>query len=256
MNVKGLIFAAGIGSRLRPITDTIPKALVTVGRVTMLERTIRRLIAAGVTDITVNVHHHAQLVKEWIAANATLLEADLHVSDESSQLLDTGGGLLKAISSMADADAILLHNVDIFTEIPLQPMIEAHLARHSELPAVTLATAARPTSRYLLFDKQQRMRGWENVSTGEVRPSGLDKADLSPLGFLGIHVLSPCVAQLLQEYAANHGEVFSLTPFYVDNTQALDIRPYSADNYTWLDVGRPETLAIAQMHVHDDLDFI
>lgn len=251
MNVKGMIFAAGIGSRLRPLTDTVPKALVEVGGVTMLERNIRRLTEAGVTDITVNVHHHAALVKEWIAANAPRLGAAITVSDESDILLDTGGGLLKAMPRLADCDAILLHNADIYTDVPLRPIINAHLSRTAidELPAVTLAVARRDTSRHLLFDSEGRMRGWQNSVTGELRPAGLDAEGLTPLGFLGIHVVSPAIGPLLRGYAgANGSEVYSLTPFYVANAGAIDIRAHMAEGHTWIDIGRPETLARARAH--------
>lgn len=246
MNVKGFIFAAGIGSRLRPLTDRVPKALVEVGGMTMLERTVRRFTEAGVTDITVNIHHHAPMVREWVAANVRRLGASIAVSDESDQLLDTGGGLHKAMPYLADADAIVLHNADIFTDIPLRPIIESHLGRASQLPAVTLAASRRDTSRYLLFDAEGRMRGWQNVVTGEVRPSGLDPHALTPLGFLGIHVVSPAILSALEEYSREAGPVFSLTPFYVANTDGLDIRVHRADGHTWIDIGRPETLARAR----------
>lgn len=251
MKVKGLIFAAGIGSRLRPLTDKVPKALVEVGGMTMLERNMTRLTEAGVTDIIVNVHHHAPLVKEWLAANAPRLGASVTVSDESDLLLDTGGGLLKALPGLADADAIVLHNADIYTDIPLGPIIEEHLSREATdaLPAVTLAVATRDTSRYLLFDSEGRMRGWQNRATGEVRPAGLDTEGLTPLGFLGIHVVSPAIGPLLRDYAEATGSgVFSLTPFYVAGAEALDIRARLAEGHTWIDIGRPETLARARAH--------
>lgn len=255
MLIKGLIFAAGIGSRLRPLTDKVPKALVEVGGMTMLERNIRRLADAGITDITVNVHHHAAMVREWMEANAGRLGVHLRVSDESELLLDTGGGLLRAFPGIADADAIILHNADIYTDLPLRPMIEAHFSHcgSSGKPqaAVTLAVAERTTSRYLLFDADGRMQGWQNVNTGEVRPAtaaaGLHGAEpLQQLGFLGIHIVTPALVPSLKAYAAACGEVFSLTPFYTANVGELDILGYRADGHTWIDIGRPETLARAR----------
>lgn len=172
-----MIFAAGIGSRLRPITDTIPKALVEVGGMPMLQRTLMRMKDAGIIDVVVNVHHHAPKIIEFLAANNGF-GMNIAVSDESDELLDTGGGLLKAIHLMGEADAVVLHNADIYTDIPLLPLVERYTQSGAD---VVLAVNHRSTSRYLLCDDSKRMRGWMNVTTGEIKPASLTYEKASTL---------------------------------------------------------------------------
>ena len=246
MKVKGMIFAAGVGSRLRPITDIIPKALVDVGGIPMLQRTIMRMREAGITDLVVNVHHHASKIIDFLAENDNF-GLNITVSDESDTLLDTGGGLLKAAPLLGDADAVVLHNADIFTDIPLSLLIDR---LESDCTDVVLAVNHRTTSRYLLIDGSQRMVGWTNTATGEVRPRSLDAGVISSLkrvGFCGIHVIrQSSVMERLRGYAGHNGEKFSLTPFYIDNTGSLDIHcEIMPEGVHWVDIGRHESLALA-----------
>lgn len=246
MKVKGMIFAAGIGSRLRPITDTIPKALVEVGGMPMLQRTLMRMRDAGINDVVVNVHHHAPKIMEFLAANNDF-GMEISVSDESDMLLDTGGGLLKAATLIGDADAVVLHNADIYTDIPLLPLIDRYAQSGAD---VVLAVNRRPTSRYLLCDEYNRMRGWINTATGELKPTSLTAEKVSTfakVGFCGIHVVRPqTVFPALQSYCTQHGAKFSLTPFYIDQCDRLNIRlDLSPSESFWYDIGSPETLARA-----------
>lgn len=242
-----MIFAAGVGSRLRPITDTIPKALVEVGGEPMLSRTLKRMSAVGIMDVVVNVHHHAEKIVEYLAANNNF-GMNISISDESDELLDTGGGLLKAMPLIGDADAVVLHNADIYTDIPLRPLIEAFERSSAD---TVLAVNHRDTSRYLLVDSGCMMRGWTNVTTGEVRPASLTPEMLRTLdksGFCGIHVVNPkTLAPELQRYADAVGQKFSLTPFYIECVDHLDIIcQHIPTSSSWIDIGKPASLAQAR----------
>lgn len=237
--MKAMIFAAGLGTRLAPLTDTCPKALIPVGDRPMLQRVIERLRDAGVSEIVVNVHHHAGMIKDYLATHDFGLP--VQVSDESDKLLDTGGGVVKAAGLLRGDGPVMLYNADIYSDFPIGEMIECHRASGAD---VTLLADWRDTSRYLLFDGRGRMTGWRNVSTGETRsPFDADiLADSRPLAFGGVHIINPCVLDRLTEYCPE-GK-FSITPFYIDTCAALDIRVYTPScPYNWIDIGRPATLA-------------
>lgn len=240
--MKAMIFAAGLGTRLRPLTDTIPKALVPVGGKPSLQRVIERLRDAGIGQIIVNIHHFPDKIKTFLAKNNNF-GVDIAISDESDQLLDTGGGLLKALPLIGDSP-VLLHNADIATDVDLGAMIESHQRSSAD---ATLLVAQRQSSRQLLFDGTGLMRGWKNLSTGELRPSKLtDDSMLTPMAFNGIHIIEPTLYPRLTEYGRQHGRVFSITPFYIDACQAANIREYQPrEPYRWHDIGRPESLAKA-----------
>lgn len=209
----------------------------------MLQRVILKLKDAGITDMVVNVHHFASQIIDFLHENQNF-GVDIHISDESDLLLDTGGGILRARKWLEDAP-FMVHNADILTDFPIAEMIERHAATGAD---VTLLTAARTTSRYLLFDANHRMQGWENVKTGEVKPAGISASDYDPLAFGGVHILNPSVFPLLEQYAKNTGsEEFSITPFYIASCRALNIQSYQPSApYHWHDVGNPENLAKAE----------
>ena len=173
--MKAMIFAAGLGSRLKPLTDTKPKALIEVAGKPMLEHVILKLKASGFNEIVINVHHFADQILDFLQANHNF-GVDIHISDETEELLDTGGGLEKAgkyfISPChEDKNGILLHNVDILSNCNLQDLIRFH----QQTPDVyaTMLVSRRITSRYLLFDGNNLLCGWINKTTGEVKPAGL-----------------------------------------------------------------------------------
>lgn len=238
--MKAMIFAAGLGTRLRPLTDNCPKALVKIGDKPLLQHVIERLKASGFDDIVVNVHHFAPMIKDFLKANGDF-DVRITVSDESDCLLDTGGGILKA-SGFFGNEPVLVHNVDILSDVDLREMYDTHCASHND---ATLLVASRDTSRYLLFDDKSLMSGWTNVKTGEVLPAGLDATKFQALAFSGIHVISPSLIAALAEYATE--EVFPIIPFYVASCRDYKIYGYKpAGDYRWLDVGKPDSLAKAE----------
>ncbi len=235
-----MVFAAGLGTRLRPLTDHCPKALIEVGGEPMLGRIIRRLIDAGVTEVVVNVHHFADMIKSYLAANDNF-GIRIHVSDESDLLLDTGGGILKAQRWLDGDEPFIVHNADILSDIELSEIYR----RHVDSGAIaTLLVARRNSSRYLLFGKSDgRLHGWINTATGQTRPDGFiyDPARYLQLAFGGIHVVSPRIFDSLSRYSSD--PVFSIVPFYLSVCDRLEIRGYSPDrDYQWFDIGKPDSL--------------
>lgn len=238
-----MIFAAGLGTRLKPFTLYHPKALVPLCGVPMLQRIIEKLKASGVNEFVVNVHHFANQIVDFLKDNNNF-GCEIHISDESDLLLDTGGGILKA-RKWLEGEEFIVHNADIYTGFSISEMINQHLSSCSD---VTLLVKNRSTSRYLLFDENGIMRGWENIKTGEVKPQGIDPENMSQLAFGGVHVLRGSIFSALDTYAKEIDKrVFSITPFYVDYCNKLKISGFqSANPYSWFDVGNPETLAAAE----------
>lgn len=244
--MKGMIFAAGVGSRLKPWTDSHPKALVEVGGQPVLGRVIDRMTAAGISDITVNVHHFATQIISYLEG-LRRQGLSLHVSDESGLLLDTGGGLLHAASLLSGDEPVMVHNADVVTDIDLTAMAAAHRCSGAD---VTLLAMHRESTRHFLFDTSLRLRGWENTATGDaILPAGPDgRQQLEPLAFGGIHIINMNrLLPHLERYAGRAGQVFSITPCYARGAGELDIRGWLApDGASWHDVGRPATLAQAR----------
>lgn len=243
--MKGMIFAAGLGTRLRPLTDSCPKALVKVGGEAMLGRIIKKLDAAGADEMVVNVHHFAPMVKEYLKQ----FEGDvkIKVSDESDLLLDTGGGVAGASELLEGADCVILHNADVLTDFDVEAMLRRH--RESGADAI-LAVWGRESSRCFLFDESGRLRGWKNRNSGEVKPAGVNAEDLNEMAFGGVHVISAGVIDKLKEYASEHGKVFSITQFYLEKSGELDVRAYTPNgDFKWFDIGSLEKLAAAEKYV-------
>lgn len=214
--MKALIFAAGLGTRLRPLTDNRPKALVEVAGRPMLEHVIRHLISYGFTDIVVNIHHFGQQIVDFLRDNGNF-GVNIKVSDERGELLDTGGGILKARPLLDDGEPFLVHNADIMTDLNLADFYNYHLHHSAD---ASVLVAERTTSRYFVFDSSRRLQGWENVTTGETRPEGfVPSACQLQLAFGGVHVISPTVFDALAGYTDAHK--FSITPFYVDMCRRL-----------------------------------
>lgn len=240
--MKALVFAAGLGTRLRPLTDHQPKALVSVGDVPMLERVICRLKAAGFDEITVNVHHFGQQIIDFLKAKQNF-GLTIHVSDERDLLLDTGGGILKARPYLEGNEPFLVHNADIMTDIDLGAIYRHHVESQAD---ATLLVSQRETSRYLLFDANGRMQGWINKSTGEVLPPDLDLESnkFTPLAFSGVHVISPTIYHWMGQ--APWTGKFSIIPFYVATCHQAHIQSYQPLQMNFFDVGKIETLQKAE----------
>lgn len=238
-----MIFAAGIGSRLRPITDSIPKALVPVGGVPMLQRTLLRLKEAGFDDVTINIHHFGQQIIDFLQQH-DFFGMDIHISDERDELLDTGGGILKARPFLEGNAPFLVHNVDILSDIDLGQVYDTHVQSGAD---ATLLVSDRITTRKLLFDMDMRLNGWLNHTTGEVKPEGfVVHPELHrELAFEGIHVISPTIFNYMGEGTAWQGK-FSIIPFYLSVCRQLHLQGYELKDITWFDIGKPETLQKAK----------
>ena len=267
-----MIFAAGLGTRLRPLTDTRPKALVEVAGVTLLERVIRKVAAAGITEIVVNTHHFAAMIEEFLRSREWP-GLDIAISPEPDGPLDTGGALKRAAPLLAGADAILVHNVDILSDADLGGLLEAHLSRcaapgKSEpegRPLATLLVNSRDTSRRLVFDSDDRLVAWTDLATGAVKPvvpcantpgfahqteknsapcakQGHFAHDSRALSFAGIHVCSPEALELM----AGWPDRFSIIDFWLQSAATRPVLCHEVPELQLIDVGNPERLAAAE----------
>lgn len=243
--MKAMIFAAGLGTRLRPLTDDRPKAMVEIAGKPMLQHVIERVSAAGFDDITINIHHFGQTIIDFLEQNKNF-GLNIHISDERGLLLDTGGGILKARQWLDGDEPFLVHNTDIISTLDLKAFYDYHM-QHDAL--ATILVKERQTQRYLLFDNNDRMCGWTNKATGEFKPhiEKLQGLDLKELAFGGLHIISPSIFPLLERYRRQQGEKFSIIPFYITECKHYLIHGYHPDGeYKWLDIGKPETLAQAR----------
>ncbi len=233
---RAMIFAAGLGTRLRPITDTLPKALVPINGRPLLGIAIEKLKRFGIKEIVINVHHFADQIEAYLAHQRNF-DIDIIISDERSKLLETGGGLKKAKAHLDQGD-FLVYNADIISDLKLDAM----MAYHQQFrPIATLAIRKRETSRYLLFDEQYELVGWRNLKTGEqkqCRPKSL----LAPFGFSGIHIIHP----RLFDYFPEEEKKFSIIDTYLLAAKQEKIKGYRHSQGLWLDVGKPEQLAKAE----------
>lgn len=239
MNI--LILAAGLGTRLRPLTDTMPKALVPVAGKPLLQHLIEKIkLQCADPHIVINIHHLGQQIIDFIEANHGF-GLPIAFSDERAELLDTGGAIKQAMPLFADSKSpILIHNVDILSHIDLGLLYDTHLA-HPDVMA-TLVVSQRRTSRYLLFSHDMRLEGWTNTSTGEVRsycPSFNPDA-CTPLAFSGIHVISPSLCADMGSWPNR----FSVIDYYLQAAAHRTISAY-VSQAPMLDVGKVDTLAQA-----------
>lgn len=281
---QAMIFAAGLGTRLKPITDTKPKALVEVGGEPLLRRVISRLHDAGFTRIVVNVHHFAGQIIQYLQDNDNF-GLDIRISDESQELLDTGGGIKHARQFFDPTVPVLIHNVDILSNVDLDrfyrldPKMACPDCGAPHLKAAaTLLVSQRVTQRYLVFDAQMRLVGWTNIKSGEVKTpfawvremlespavrdlerqgltaSEIERALLSDSGcslrllaFSGIHCFGPELFPLMEAYP----DRFPIMDFYLQNCDKAFIRGYEKADLHLLDVGKLETLQEAEAFVKD-----
>jgi NDP-sugar pyrophosphorylase family protein len=238
--MKAMILAAGLGTRLRPLTDDRPKALVEIDGRTLLEITLTRLSKFGIREVIINVHHFADMVDAYLKANNNF-GMEIEISREGV-LLDTGGGLKKAAwfflqNAPHPDEAFVLHNVDVLSTIDLHRMAQVHLDSHS---FATLAVQKRESSRYLLFDKQLRLCGRRFVG-GQKEEIVRAASTLEPMAFSGVHIISQRLLGKIRQKG-----VFSIIDTYLQlAATGEDIHAFRADEYYWRDLGRPSDLAQA-----------
>lgn len=238
--MKAFVLAAGLGTRLKPWTLSHPKALVPVGGVPMLERVLRSLVSQGFDDITINVHHFASQIIEFLGEND--LGARIHISDESDSLLDTGGGLLHAREWLAgDVGPILVHNVDILSNACLTRLRAVHVDSAND---ISLLTTARPSSRKLIFGEDYGLRGWHNQVTGEYKPLGfVPDPDMHAHAFSGIYMVEPCIFDSLERYASKIGrDDFPIMDYLLSMPDQIKTAEVFMPDVEIIDIGKPETL--------------
>lgn len=251
---QAMIFAAGLGTRLKPLTDTMPKALVSVTDEPLLHHVLMRLKAAGFERIVVNVHHFADQIIAYLNANQNF-GLDIRISDERQGLLETGGGIKRAQPLFSMESPILIHNVDILSNVDLASFYSMAGDRDA-----TLLVSPRKTKRYLLFDEEMRLQGWTNTETGELKgPVADDKvavadtslithhSSLRRFAFSGIHVFHPCFFEAM----AHEPDRFPIMDFYLRNAASHAIRGCLKEDLKLIDVGKLDTLDQAERFLRE-----
>jgi NDP-sugar pyrophosphorylase family protein len=235
--MRAMILAAGLGTRLKPLTDSIPKALIKIKGHTLLELQIRKLKAEGFDRIIINIHHFADKVKRYLKEN-NFFNCSIEISDESDKLLDTGGALKKASHFFSDGNPFLVYNVDILSNISLKELIEFHRSSKS---IVTLAVQNRESSRKFLFDKSNTLCGWMNDKSNEKIITRDAQSELFPYSFSGIQVIDPKIFKYFPDK-----DVFSLVDLYLSVAKKENISGFIHNEDEWIDLGKIENLNQAE----------
>ena len=237
--MQAMIFAAGMGTRLKPLTDVIPKALVPVGDKPLLQHVMERLQEAGASHVVVNVHHKAGQICEYLRLAEKSYGYSVAISDETESLLETGGGIKKAQRLFASDAPILIHNVDILSNVNLRSLYDS-IGSDDAL----LLVSQRKTKRYLLFSDDMRLVGWTNIETGEVKSPypELNPAECRMYAFSGIHVFGTTLFSDMDEFP----ERFPIMDFYLKVCSRRNIRGYVKDDLRLLDVGKLDTLEASE----------
>lgn len=239
--MKAMIFAAGLGTRLKPLTDHMPKALVPVAGRPMLEHVILKLKAAGFNELVINIHHFGEQILDFLRANQNF-GLTIHISDERDCLLDTGGGIRKAEPFFRGNEPFLVHNVDILSDTDLKALYEYHRQSGND---ATLLASRRKTIRYLLFDDEKRLCGWINKDTLQTKPEGFayNPEHHHEYAFSGIHVISPSLFHYMDERWTGK---FSIMDFYLQTCHEARIGGRLTDTLRLIDIGKPETQTQAE----------
>jgi len=234
--MKAMIFAAGLGTRLRPLTDNKPKALVEIQSEPMLKHAVKKLKNAGVTDLVVNVHHFSEQIVKYLSENNNF-GLNVSISDESASLMNTGGGLKKASAFLKGDEPFIVMNVDVISNIDLSDMYQKHINSGA---LATLAVKKRDTSRYLLFDNKAKLCGWKNKKTGELKE--VEKCDdHSEMAFSGIQVISPRIF----DYMDGFDGAFSIIDLYLEIAKNEKISAYDHSAGKWMDLGKYDEIGLA-----------
>lgn len=234
--MKAMIFAAGLGTRLKPLTDTMPKALVPLAGKSLLQWQVEKLRDAGITDIVVNVHHFPDMIIDAIRAHNGW-GCHIAVSDERDCLLDTGGGLRNARNLLGADEPILACNVDILSNMDIRALVQ----RYEQTGISQLVVSDRATQRYLCFDEKNHLCGWTNIATGEIKGK-----DGRHLAFSGMQLLHPRIFEQMEPVAAQKGERFSLIDLYLSLCEMEPFQAYVPSDYRMMDVGKINQLAEAE----------
>lgn len=235
-----MIFAAGFGTRLRPITNSIPKALVTVLGKPLIEHVIERLKLAGFDEIIINIHHFGQQIIDFVASKSNF-GIRIEFSDEREKLLDTGGAIKKAGWFIKEDESILIHNVDILSNIDLEDLCKQHIKNNS---MATLVVSERETARYLLFDESYHLQGWVNEKTGKTKSPqpNFNYLNYQKFAFSGIHVISGEILKLMEELP----DEFSIIDFYLSICDKTNVQSYLSNESSMIDVGKLDSIKEAE----------
>ncbi|MDR1919273.1 MAG: nucleotidyltransferase family protein [Tannerellaceae bacterium] len=238
--MKAMILAAGLGTRLKPLTDAIPKALIPLRGKPMLEHLLLKLKAAGFHEIVINIHHLGEAILDFLQAKDNF-GLSLHISDERDYLLDTGGAIKHAAELLQGDAPFLVHNVDILSDVNLAAFYHSHQEGQA---LATLLVGKRSSSRYLLFDNDNKLCGWHNRETGEVKSFYPDftPKQYNEYAFGGIHILSPRIFEQMEEWTGK----FSIIHFYLSICAKHNILAYPAPDVTLIDVGKMESIGKAE----------
>lgn len=234
--MKALIFAAGKGTRLKPFTDNHPKALAKVNGIPLLERNIKYLQSFGINDFVINIHHFGDQIIDFLNSKNNF-GANIDISDERKELLETGGGLLFAKDFLKDEDFFLVMNADILTDMDIKKFINFH---KSQEKSISLAVSNRESSRKLLFNDEMILKGWKNINTNEIKICGDETEIIKELSFSGIH----CINFGFIEKIKRRGK-FSIIDEYLDWMKSEQIIGYQ-HNAKLIDVGKPESIEKAE----------
>jgi len=243
--MRAFLLSAGLGTRLKPLTDTIPKALVQINGVTLLEHIIKRLISFGFDSIIINVHHFGDQVINFLKEKNNF-GVEIKISDERNQLLDTGGGLKKVSSFFNDNKPFLIHNVDILSDLNLSELYHYHLKSNS---IATLAVQNRKSSRYFLFDEDKNLCGWKNEKTLETKIARQQIGSLTQFAFSGIQIINPKIFQFMPEK-----NIFSLVDLYLSIASKEQISYFDHTGSLFIDLGKKENLLEAEKIIKYDLE--
>jgi NDP-sugar pyrophosphorylase family protein len=238
--LKAMILAAGLGTRLMPLTADKPKALVEVNGIPLLELALLTLSRNGFRDIIVNIHHHGQMIRDYLD-NRQFPGVTVAISDETGKLLDTGGGILNARWFLEGDAPFLVYNVDIVTGIDLKLLREHHIQNGA---LATLAVSDRKSGRYFLFDRGNRLCGWENTATGITRWCVGPVQDVRRLAFSGIHVIDPKIFGFIQ----SRGK-FSIVDTYLGLAVSHRIMAWDHTGQEWFDLGKPDQIGPAAQYL-------
>jgi N-acetyl-alpha-D-muramate 1-phosphate uridylyltransferase len=234
--MKGIIFSAGLGTRLLEHTANRPKALVEVNGKPLLFYAIDKLTKAGIRQIVVNVHHFADQIINYL--NNNTFDAEIIISDERDQLLDTGGGLLNARMHLEGNEPIVAYNVDVLSTVDLQQVINHHYSKNA---LATLVVRKRTTNRYFMFDKNMLLCGWKNTLNGEQIISSPEFENSEPFAFSGIHIILPRIFEMIHQSGK-----FPITSLYLKLSETEKIIGYNDLSEFWIDCGKQEQLAMAE----------